>query len=60
MPAVFDVVLAAARHDISLVFKVFLSGAEFPSQAGDVPANVKILRDVATAKDVYDCEVVVA
>jgi hypothetical protein len=56
----FDVVLAAARFDTNLVFKVFLSGAEFPCQEGDVPANVLIMKDIATARDVYDCEVVVA
>jgi len=54
------VVLDAARYETSLVFKVFLSGARFPYEEADVPANVVMVKNIATASEVYDCEVVVA
>lgn len=58
--AFFRVVLDVARYEASLVFKVFLSGARFPYAEGGVPANVVIVEKLAMARDVYDCEVVVA
>jgi hypothetical protein len=58
--AFFRVVLEVARNEASLVFKVFLSGARFPYAEGGVPANVVIVEKLAMARDVYDCEVVVA
>ncbi len=56
----FKVVLDAARQETSLLFRVFLSEAEFPCQDGDIPTNVVIVKDIAAARDVYDCEIVVA
>ena len=58
--AFFRVVLDAARKETSLIFQVFLSGARFPYDEAGVPANVVIVENIATASDVYDCEVVVA
>jgi hypothetical protein len=56
----FKVVLDAARQEASLLFRVFLSEADFPCKDGDIPTNVVIVKDIAAARDVYDCEIVVA